>query len=192
MKISQLENKVIVITSWSLDLSIQNGESEIATFTSYANLEIRMIVHSFKPNLTERLNPTRYPINLFRDDEMKTIIREFRHRLIQNHPGYKEGSIPDTTKPYKGTVNPESIRTLDLAKCIPNQGKAPTIIPMKTIITAELSAEAVANPQPLPEAPPKIVSKKPKGKKQAIKTETPSKVGKLVQKVIKASSASRS
>ena len=39
------------------------------TFTSYANLEIRLVVHSFKPNLNERLNPTRYPINLFRDDD---------------------------------------------------------------------------------------------------------------------------
>lgn len=123
---------------------------------------------------------------------MKTIIREYRHRLIQNHPGYKEGSLPDTTKPYKGTVNPESIRTLDLAKCIPNQGKAPTIIPMKTIITAELGAQAVAIPQPPPEAPPKVVSKKPKAKKQAITAETPSKIGKLVQKLVKASSASRS
>ena len=48
---------------------------------------------------------------------------------------------------------------------------------------------AVAPPQFEPA--PKVVSKKPKGKKQAV-NETPSKVGKLVQKVMKASSASRS
>ena len=52
-------------------------------FTSYSNLEVRMVVHSFKPNLGEKLEPTRFPINLFRDDEMKTIIQHYRHQCLQ-------------------------------------------------------------------------------------------------------------
>jgi len=51
-------------------------------FTSYANLEARLIVTSFKPNIGEKLNPTRYPTNLFRDDEMKTTVQQFRHASI--------------------------------------------------------------------------------------------------------------
>ena len=52
-------------------------------FTSYGNIEIRLIVTNFKPNLQEKLNPTRFPINLFRDDEFKTIIQSYRHAAIQ-------------------------------------------------------------------------------------------------------------
>jgi hypothetical protein len=71
---------VIVLNTWSLEMKKVNSAE---VFTSYANLEVRLIVHSFKPNLQERLNPTRYPINLFRDDEMKTVIQHFRHQALQ-------------------------------------------------------------------------------------------------------------
>lgn len=76
MNITDLHDRVIVLNTWSLEMRRVNSAE---TFTSYANLEVRLIVHSFKPNLNERLNPTRYPINLFRDDEMKTTIQHFRH-----------------------------------------------------------------------------------------------------------------
>ena len=36
--------------------------------------ECRLIVHSFKPLLKEKLHPTRFPTNLYRDDEFKTTI----------------------------------------------------------------------------------------------------------------------
>jgi len=71
VNIVDLKDKVIVLSEWSLETKKVNS-SEV--FTSYANLEVRLIVHSFKPNLQEKLNPTRFPINLFRDDEMKTTI----------------------------------------------------------------------------------------------------------------------
>lgn len=78
--IVDLAEKVIVLNSWSLEIRRVNSAE---VFTSYANLEVRLIVQSFKPNLQEKLNPTRYPINLFRDDEMKTTIQHFRHDAIQ-------------------------------------------------------------------------------------------------------------
>lgn len=71
VNITDLHDRVIVLNSWSLEMRRVNSAQN---FTSYANLEIRLVVHSFKPNLNERLNPTRYPINLFRDDELKTQI----------------------------------------------------------------------------------------------------------------------
>lgn len=71
VRISELEDKVIVLNNWTLEMKKVNSAE---VFTSYANLEVRLIVQSFKPNLQEKLNPTRYPINLYRDDEMKTII----------------------------------------------------------------------------------------------------------------------
>jgi len=76
VNIVDLNDKVIIINSWSLEMRRVNSAE---VFTSYSNLEVRLIVHSFKPQLNERLNPTRYPTNLFRDDEFKTIIQHFRH-----------------------------------------------------------------------------------------------------------------
>lgn len=80
VNIVDLHDKVIVINNWSLELRKVNSAE---VFTSYANLEARLIVHSFKPNLQERLNPTRYPVNLYRDDEFKTTILHFRHEALQ-------------------------------------------------------------------------------------------------------------
>lgn len=80
VNIVDLSDKVIVINNWSLEMRRVNS-AEI--FTSYANLEVRLVIHSFKPNLQERLNPTRYPVNIYRDDEMKTIIQHFRHKAVQ-------------------------------------------------------------------------------------------------------------
>jgi len=74
--IVDLASKVIVVNTWTLEMRRVNSAE---VFTSYANLEIRLIVTSFKPNLQEKLNPTRYPFNLYRDDEMKTHIQHFRH-----------------------------------------------------------------------------------------------------------------
>ena len=77
--ISDLAEKVIVLNNWTLEIKRVNSAE---VFTSYANLEVRLIVQSFKPNLQEKLNPTKYPINLFRDDEIKTTIQHFRHEAI--------------------------------------------------------------------------------------------------------------
>ena len=77
--ILDLEGKVVVITKWSLELRKVNSAE---VFTSYAGLECRLIVHSFKPQLKENLHPTRHPSNLYRDDEFKTTIQQFRHSQV--------------------------------------------------------------------------------------------------------------
>ena len=77
--ILDLEGKVVVITKWSLELRKVNSAE---VFTSYAGLECRLIVHSFKPQLKENLHPTRHPTNLYRDDEFKTTVQKFRHSQV--------------------------------------------------------------------------------------------------------------
>ena len=77
VSISDLEAKVILVTNWSLELKRSDA------FTSYAGLEVRLIVHSFKPQLQEQLHPVRWPTNLYRDDEFKTTIQAFRHAQVQ-------------------------------------------------------------------------------------------------------------
>ncbi len=79
VNVLDLEGKVIVITKWSLELRRVNSAE---VFTSYSGVECRLIVHSFKPQLKESLHPTRYPTNLYRDDEFKTTIQAFRHQQV--------------------------------------------------------------------------------------------------------------
>ena len=79
VNVLDLEGKVIVITKWSLELRRVNSAE---VFTSYAGVECRLVVHSFKPQLKESLHPTRYPTNLYRDDEFKTTVQAFRHAQV--------------------------------------------------------------------------------------------------------------
>lgn len=102
VNITDLHDRVIVLNNWTLEMRRVNSGD---TFTSYANLEIRLVVHSFKPNLNERLNPTRYPLNLFRDDEIKTQIQQFRHSAIQAALAKSKAEIPDIAKVSTATKN---------------------------------------------------------------------------------------
>lgn len=71
INIVDLQDRVITLNEWTLEMHKVNSSN---VFTSYANLEARIIVTSFKPNLTEKLNPTKFPTNLYRDNEMKVTI----------------------------------------------------------------------------------------------------------------------
>lgn len=101
VNVLDLESKVIVITKWSLELRKVNSAE---VFTSYAGLECRLIVHSFKPQLKENLHPTRYPTNLYRDDEFKTTIQAFRHKQVCAAAASKASSMPQIGS-GKGNVN---------------------------------------------------------------------------------------
>lgn len=80
VNILDLKEKVILITNWNLELKKVNSADH---FTSYAGLEVRLIVNSFKPQFQEALHPMRYPTNLYRDDEFKTTIQAFHHQQVQ-------------------------------------------------------------------------------------------------------------
>jgi len=96
VNISDLHDKVIILNDWHLEMKKVNS---VEVFTSYQNLEARLIVSSFKPNLQEKLNPVRFPTNLYRDDEMKTTIQNFRHEAIQKSVAKNAKSdLPDISK----------------------------------------------------------------------------------------------
>lgn len=78
--LNDLHEKVVLISNWSLELKRVDSN---AVFTSYGGLEVRLIIHAFKPQLSDALHPTRWPTNLYRDDEFKTTIQHFRHRSVQ-------------------------------------------------------------------------------------------------------------
>ena len=90
VNVLDLEHRVIVITKWTLELRKVNSAE---VFTSYAGVECRLIVHAFKPQLKEQLHPTRYPTNLYRDDEFKTTIQALRHRQVTEAAAAKSTSM---------------------------------------------------------------------------------------------------
>jgi uncharacterized protein (UPF0216 family) len=73
IKVTDLKRHVIVITQWDLEI---NRVDSSDVFTSYGGIEVRLIVKGFKHHMHERdnINLTRYPLNLYRDDEIKTLI----------------------------------------------------------------------------------------------------------------------
>ena len=68
-----LKSRVITITDWTLETNIVNSGD---IFTSYGGLEVRLIVKAFKLNQQDKdkVVLSRHPVNLYRDDEMKTLI----------------------------------------------------------------------------------------------------------------------
>jgi hypothetical protein len=71
VNITDLKSQVIVITEWHLELTQVNSSN---IFTSYAGIELRLIASSFKIDNAKKITLTRQPINIYRDNEIKTLI----------------------------------------------------------------------------------------------------------------------
>jgi hypothetical protein len=99
INITDLKSRVIVITDWTLEI---NKVDSTEIFTSYGGIEVKLIVKSFKTSLQDKdkITLTRYPINLFRDDEMKTLIQNYTHSCILGavKSFVKTESLPDILK----------------------------------------------------------------------------------------------
>ena len=65
---------VIVITKWHVELALVNSAEE---FTSYGGIEMRMIIQDFKVKINDESKLSKYPANLFRDDDVKMSIQNF-------------------------------------------------------------------------------------------------------------------
>ena len=74
INISDLGDGVIVITKWHVELSLANSAEE---FTSYAGIEMKMIIQDFKVKVNDESKLSKYPANLYRDDEVKLTIQNF-------------------------------------------------------------------------------------------------------------------
>jgi Telomere-binding protein beta subunit (TEBP beta) len=63
-----------VITKWECELALTNSAEE---FTSYGGIEMRIIIHDFKVKLEDQVKMSKYPANLYRDDDVKTHLLSF-------------------------------------------------------------------------------------------------------------------
>jgi hypothetical protein len=80
LKISDLKDKVIHLTSWDLEMVKVNSTEN---FTSYHDVEVRVVVNSFKPAFNEKFQLWKYVRNIFRDDEVKTHVLRHCHSVLQ-------------------------------------------------------------------------------------------------------------
>ena len=73
--LSQLRDWMLKVNKWSLELA-QVNTSEV--FTSYQNLEMRLIIYDFELKSDAAVDlPNKYPMNIFRDDDVRTHMLHF-------------------------------------------------------------------------------------------------------------------
>jgi hypothetical protein len=104
VNITDLKSKTLVLKEWTMEVSKVDSAS---VFTSYAGIEIKLIVKSFKIEKGDA-TLTRYPLNLYRDDEIKTLIQSYLHGQIASSvkANCKTDSLPDLAKlQTKGAVS---------------------------------------------------------------------------------------
>ena len=104
VNITDLKSKTLVLKEWTMEVAKVDSAS---VFTSYAGIEIKLIVKSFKIEKGDA-SLTRYPLNLYRDDEIKTLIQSYLHGQIASSvkSGCKGDSLPDLSKlASKGAVS---------------------------------------------------------------------------------------
>ncbi len=74
INITDLQEGLISISKWECEFVLINSAEE---YTSYGGIEMRLIVHEFKVKLGEHINMSKYPANLYRDDDVKTHLLGF-------------------------------------------------------------------------------------------------------------------
>jgi len=145
LNITDLRSRVIIINDWTLEMNKVNSAN---VFTSYGGLEVRLIVQSFKPVTQEKDQPTltRHPVNLYRDDEMKTLIQSYTHQCVQSSVGGVKENIQDISKfSSKGNVN-QGIVSFAAGNTFSNytfkEGKTATV-DLQNIFKQEKGADAL-------------------------------------------------
>lgn len=110
-------------------------------FTSYGGVEARLIVKAFSPELKEKINLKRYPVNLYRDDEIKSLIQAYTHQCVTAAvaKGVKGESLPDVTK--KGGAGFVSFASGGYNPFNFKEGKTPTVA-YASIVRQEKGATA--------------------------------------------------
>ena len=63
---------MVQVNKWSIEL-VSNSD----TFTSYSGIEMRMIIHQMDLKKDFKVELKKFPLNLYRDDKMKTAVNLF-------------------------------------------------------------------------------------------------------------------
>jgi hypothetical protein len=70
-----LKDVMVVINKWSVELTY--SQSDKMSFTSYNGVEMRMVIHEMEIKKDYKVQLTKYPTNLYRDDKIKNSIQRY-------------------------------------------------------------------------------------------------------------------
>jgi len=185
LNITDLRSKVITIQEWTLDMNRVNSAN---VFTSYGGIEIRMIVKSFKP-VTQDVDMstlTRHPVNLFRDDEMKTLIQNYTHQCVQKsvNSGVKENIVDISKFAAKSSVSQGVVSFGSGDSFSFKDGKSATV-DLNVIFKQEKGVDALKKIQAGPSTGSKVNVKGGARGGKAIKKASSKGVGSTVEKLSK-------
>jgi hypothetical protein len=186
MNITDLRSRVITISDWTLEMNKVNSAN---VFTSYGGVEVRLIVRSFRPVLQEKDQPTltRHPVNLYRDDEMKTLIQNYTHSCIASSLGGASG-LPDISKMSAKANVGQGVHSFASGSTFSGfsfkEGKTATV-DLNSIFKQEKGADALRRLQAGPSASgkAKVVGGAKKGAKG--KGKGGSGIGGIIEKITK-------
>ena len=74
LRVTDLMDIMVQINKWTIELI---GSANHKTFTSYAGVEMRMIIHQMDIKKDYKVELKKYPTNLYRDDLMKQVISQY-------------------------------------------------------------------------------------------------------------------
>jgi len=188
LNITDLRSRVIVIQDWTLEMARVNSAN---VFTSYGGIECRLIVRSFKPDTQSKdnqLSLTRHPVNLYRDDEMKTLIQNYIHGCVSGavSGGAKEQMADISRMTAKANVNQGIVSFANgnnFNSYTFKEGKNATV-DLDTIFRQEKGAAALQRlrAQPAAGAGAKVKGGASKDKGGARKTSA-NKIGNVIRKI---------
>ena len=69
-----MKDSLILITKWNIEF---NSVNSAEYFASYSGIEMRLVIQDFKVKQEEEIKMSKYPTNLFRDDEAKALILDY-------------------------------------------------------------------------------------------------------------------
>lgn len=175
VKITDLKLRVIELSNWTLEMVKVNSQE---VFTSYGGLELRIIVKEFNLNQkqgVQRVKPedlARFPVNIYRDDEIKTLIQAYTHSCLAEavEKGVKDDNLPDISKfSAKSNVTKQGVVSFNSGDKFNSwqfkEGKTP-VVSMDSIAKYEKGIKKAATGS---SAKAKVVGGKTKAAKKATK-----------------------
>jgi len=190
INITDLKSRVITIKEWALEMNRVNSAD---IFTSYGGIEVRLIVKSFTVDINNNATTlSRHPINIFRDDEIKTLIQSYTHTQVTAAVTGATANLPAVGA--RGAANAGVISfaagtTFSAWGFKDGQTKTQDIL---AIFRQEKGNQALAalNRSPSSAGKPRVVGGAKKGKVPAKKPKAAG-IGKTVSKILKSSTPGR-
>lgn len=102
VNITDLKSRVVTISDWSLEMNRVNSSD---VFTSYGGIEVRLIVRSFSVQAKSDISLTRHPVNIFRDDSIKTLIQNYHHGAVAAAVAGAKAALPEIGSKGSGVVS---------------------------------------------------------------------------------------